>query len=65
MLYNGRDYIIFMSDCAGEVDYAMHHYMEVDYVMLPKETALPDEIYENLQTAYRKIELKDYWLFEV
>lgn len=48
-----------------KVDYAMHHYMEVDYVMLPKETALPDEIYENLQTAYRKIELKDYWLFEV
>ncbi len=49
----------------SKVDYAMHHYMEVDYVMLPKETALPDEIYENLQTAYRKIELKDYWLFEV
>lgn len=49
----------------SKVNYAMHHYMEVDYVILPKETALSDEIYENLQTAYRKIELKDYWLFEV
>lgn len=49
----------------SKVDYAMHHYMEVDYVILPKETVLPDEIYENLQAEYRKIELKDYWIFEV